>query len=119
MTSNISGRPEKHRLSFDGWNGAHAKLSFELELSKEGAKSFMGWVFEANDQKEPEPAILDTAEVIQHGRIETEWPEILPHWVRLDRTVRLTVAGTPRERTLSHEYRFDWANSKAADCKRR
>jgi hypothetical protein len=118
VTSNVAGRPEKHRLSFDGWNGAHARLSFDSELSKEGAKAFHRWVYEANEAKEPEAAILETAEVTQHGRVETDWPDLRPHWVFHERTIRLTVAGERRERTHSHEYRFDWANDKAATCRR-
>jgi len=117
VSSSISGRMERQTLSFDGWNGARARLSSELVFSKEGAKSFVRWVFAANELKEPDQALLETAEVIQHGKVEADWPELRPHWASYVRTVRLTVAGQRRERTHSNEYDFDWAQSKAASCK--
>jgi hypothetical protein len=119
VTTDILGTPEKTLLSFDGWKGTHAMLSFEMEFSKEGARSLIGWIMEAVGVKQLDEKTLESAELLQNAQIETDWPEIRPHWVRHEKNVRLTVAGELKERTQTHEYRFDWANSKAVSCKPR
>jgi hypothetical protein len=79
-------------------------------------QAMLGSLVGALGVKDLDPKKLENAKAEYSVRVETDWPEIRPHWVTTEKRISVEVEGKTAERIETHEYRFDWSAAKPVTC---
>jgi hypothetical protein len=110
------GRQVRSELTFEGWVGEHARLSLNAKLSKEDVHALLTSVSRTLGVKDMKPTMFEDPQVSLGSRVETEWPELRPHWVTTEKRIAFTIAGETTRKDETHEFRFDWEAAKPVAC---